>query len=174
MFAATLWLFNGFEFNNELLLSRFGNNTLIFVLVYLYLKFYLKYDSQSLFAPVPKSLGKTLVKFNANNLQMFAKNKKRAINGLLIIGDKSVVFVPYKYSFMKLKTVEITWENITNIYKTSGLLVDNWLMRFGFYERYVHKNTSKIVIETSEESFYFQALSADQIIDDLNELKESL
>jgi hypothetical protein len=174
LLAAFLYLFNGFEVNKTSFLYSFGIVTLEFLLVYMYLKFYLKYDSKSLFAPVPASIGKVLVKFNANNLQVFAKNKKRAINGLLIIGDKSIVFVPYKYSFMKLKSVQIPWKNITAIYKVSGLLVDNWLMKFEFYKRYIYKNTSQIVIEANGESYKFQALSTDQIVDDLNELKESL
>ncbi len=174
LLAAFLYLFNGFELNKTSFLYIFGIITLDFLLVYMYLKFYLKYDSKLLFAPVSASVGKVLVKFNANNLQIFAKNKKRAINGLLLIGDKSIVFVPYKYSFMKLKTVEINWRDITDIHKASGLLVDHWLLKFGFYKRYIYKNSSKIVIEASGESYYFQALSADQIVDDLNELKESL
>ena len=172
--VASSFTFNGFELNKRLLMLSFGNVTLIFVLVYIYLKFYLKYDSKSLFAEVPKSIGNVLVKFNANNLQTFANNKKREISGLLIIGDKSIVFVPYKYSFMKLKTVEINWANITDIHKASGLLVDSWLLKFGFYERYIHKNASKIVIVANGKSYYFQAMPTDQIIDDLNELKESL
>lgn len=172
--VATTFLISGLIFNKSLMMLSIGNISIVFLLVYIYQKFYLKYDSKTLFAPVPKSTGNVLVKLSANNLQLLAENKKREINGLLVIGDKSIVFVPYKYSFMKRETVQIPWEDITSIYKASGLLVDQWLMRFGFYKRYIYKNTSQIVIETGEKCYYFQALSTEQIIDDLNTFKDSL
>lgn len=173
---AIRFIFNGFTIINfdAVLLQSTAQLSAIVVIVYLYLKIYLKYDSKTLFAPIPDSVGNILSKFHANNLQTDSKNNKRVINGLLIIGDKSIAFIPYKYSIMKLKTVELHWQDINSIYRGSGSLLKNWLMKFDFYNKSDDKNMSKIVIETIYGTYYFQAFPTDQIIDDLNTFKESL
>lgn len=166
---------NGFKIINiNTLFSNVAMLSAITVFVYIYYKLYLKYDSSTLFAPTPNTVGNILSKFPANNLQTDQKNTIRVISGLLIIGDKSIAFVPYKYSIMKLKTVEINWQDIDTIYKSSGSLISTWFMKLDFYKKYDDKTESKIIIETNEGNYYFQALPTDQIIDDLNTLKESL